>query len=144
MKKVPAFTLIECVAALLVTAIVIVLAGFSLTALQTMGKRSLDRPVDWIICLQELESPNHRFALTDVQAHHLSLYDQKQQRHYELRASDRLYLRSAGDGGYMPIFSGIQEGKTCFKKLSDQRVQIEVKRENGQALTGILFFAKAD
>lgn len=141
MKRQPAFTLVECVGALLVTSLVVVLLSLTMTAVRTISQRSLDGAVDWLICLQELESPDHQFALERVTPTELQLKDQHQQRKYQLRIGDRLYLR-APNGGYMPIFSGIRGGRSFFRRLDSQRVYIEVERNNGQKMAGIICFEK--
>ena len=119
-----AFTLVECIGALLVTSLVVVLTGYALTAIRTTSRPSLDRATDWIICLQELESPDHRFAL-------------KRTERYQLE----LYLR-APNGGYMPIFSNIRGEQSAFKRLDSQRVHVTVVRTNGQKLEGVVCFEK--
>ena len=70
-----AFTLVECIGSLLVTSLVVVLTGYALTAVRTTSRPSLDRATDWIICLQELESPDHRFALKRAERYQLELCD---------------------------------------------------------------------
>ncbi|QZN93674.1 hypothetical protein KZE55_03765 [Limosilactobacillus panis] len=142
MKKRLAFTLIECVAALLVTTVVIVLAGMTINSLRSVTRQSLDQPIDWIICLQELESPRHAYALVNVESNAVVLRDQHTDRLYELCAQKRLYLRAKKDGGYMPVFSDIRDQKTVFKQLDQQRVYIKVERTNGEVLTGFLCFRK--
>lgn len=142
MKKRAAFTLIECVAALLVTTIVIILAGMTISSLRSVTRQSLDQPLDWIICLQELESPRHAYALVSVGDNTVVLRDQHTDRLYELCAQKRLYLRAQKDGGYMPVFSGIRDQKMVFRQLDQQRVYIKVERTNGEVLTGFLCFRK--
>ena len=102
---------------------------------------SLDRATDWIICLQELESPDHRFALKRAERYQLELCDLNQRRIYELCLRDRLYLR-APNGGYMPIFSNIRGEQSAFKRLDSQRVHVTVVRTNGQKLEGVVCFEK--
>lgn len=142
MRKRAAFTLAECVAALLVTSLVVVLLGLSMTAVRTINRQSLGGAVDWFICLQELESPDHRFALERAKPSELQLRDQCQQRDYQLRIRDCLYLRTP-NGGYMPIFSGVCGEQSFFRRLDSQRVYIEVERQNGQKMAGIICFERA-
>lgn len=139
MKKRAAFTLVECISALIVTSIVVLLIGYAMTSVRTMVKRSLSNTVDWQICLQELESSNHHFVLQHANSKSIFLLEQTSGREFELRALDRLYLR-ASNGGYVPIFSGIKMDRTVFRQLDDQRVYIKVERDNGQELTGIACF----
>lgn len=141
MKRQPAFTLAECIAALLVTSIVVVLTGYALTTVRTTSRESLAHATDWIICLQELESADHRFALQRVNRYQLELRDLNQQRDYELCIRDRLYLRTTS-GGYMPVFSNIKAAQSSFTRLDGQRVRIMVTRTNGQKLEGIVCFEK--
>lgn len=136
-----AFTLVECIGALLVTSLVVVLTGYALTAVRTTSRPPLDRATDWIICLQELESPDHRFVLKRAERYQLELYDLNQRRIYELCLRDRLYLR-APNGGYMPIFSNIRGEQSAFKRLDSQRVHVTVVRTNGQKLEGVVCFEK--
>ena len=136
-----AFTLVECIGALLVTSLVVVLTGYALTAVRTTSRPPLDRATDWIICLQELESPDHRFALKRAERYQLELYDLNQRRIYELCLRDRLYLR-APNGCYMPIFSNIRGEQSAFKRLDSQRVHVTVVRTNGQKLEGVVCFEK--
>lgn len=143
MKKGPAFTLVECVGALIITSLVIILAGLAMTNVRQLSRHSLAGSVDWIICLQELESANHHFELKKVERYQLVLRDQQQQRDYQLRIRDRLYLRAA-NGGYMPILSGVRGKYSSFRRIDQQRVYIEVERTNGRRDYGIACFAKAD
>lgn len=141
MKKRLAFTLVECIGALLVTSLVVVLTGYALTAVRTTSRTSLVHATDWIICLQELESADHRFALRRVDRYQLELRDLNQRRIYELCLRDRLYLR-ASSGGYMPVFSNIRGEQSAFKRLDNQRVHVTVVRTNGQRLEGVVCFEK--
>ncbi len=141
MKRQPAFTLVECIAALLVTSLVVVLTGYALTAVRTTSRLSLAQATDWVICLQELESADHHFALKWADRYQLELRDLNQHRNYELCLRDRLYLRSV-NGGYMPVFSNIRVEQSGFKRLDSQRVYITVTRTNGQKLEGIVCFEK--
>ncbi|HJA21406.1 type IV pilus minor pilin ComGF family protein [Limosilactobacillus panis] len=143
MKKRGAFTLVECIAALMVTTFVIILAGLAMTSVRKVNQHSLAGSVDWFICLQELESPDQTFALKKVYRYRLLLRDQRQQRNYELRISDRLYLRTP-TGGYMPVLSAVRADKSFFRQLDQQRVYVEVGRTNGQKNYGIICFDKAE
>lgn len=142
MKRRAAFTLVECVGALLVTSLVVILLSLAMTAVRTINRQSLGGAADWFICLQELESPDHRFILKRVKPAELQLKDQCQQRDYQLRIRDCLYLRTP-NGGYMPIFSGIRGERSFFQRLDSQRVYVEVERQNGQKMAGIICFERA-
>lgn len=141
MRKDAAFTLVECISALIVTSLVVVLVGYAMTGVRGLSRHALSNAVDWQICMQELESSEHRFALKKANSEGIFLKEQTSGRNFELRAADRLYLRAA-NGGYVPIFSGIKNGKTIFHQLDKQRVYLKVERKNGQKLTGVVCFEK--
>ncbi|MFQ9705477.1 MAG: competence type IV pilus minor pilin ComGF [Limosilactobacillus pontis] len=143
MKRLTGFTIIECVIALAITTLTILLAGWGLTALSTSNRHSLDSSVDWYIFLQEMEADSHHFILRKVAGTELQVYSPRTGFVYTLQGRDVLYLKAWGRGGYLPLLEGIQ-GKTCrFKQLVGQRVRVEVVRENGEKLVGIIQFYHA-
>lgn len=139
MKRLEGFTIFECVVALLITAMTLLLASWSMTALSASTRHSLDSSVDWYVFLKEMEADRHHFVLKEVTSHNIRINSYRSGLDYVLRKrQDTLYLTAWSRGGYMPLFSGAQ---TCtFKRLSGQRVLVEVTRENGKKLAGIIQF----
>lgn len=140
MKRCGAFTVIECVAALIVTSITLVLASWSLSALKDANQHSLDSSVDWYVFLKEMEADYHHFRLKNVAGTEVRVYSPRTGLDYVLQGRDALYLTAWNRGGYMRLFDNIQ-GKTCrFERLPGQRVRVEVTRTNGEKLAGIIQF----
>lgn len=140
MKRLTGFTIIECVLALVVASLTLLLAGWGMTALATSNRHSLDSPVDWYIFLQEMEADSHHFILRNVGEDELQVFSPHTGLDYTLQGRDALYLKAWDRGGYLPLFDGIK-GETCrFKRLPGQRVRVEVRRKNGEELVGIIQF----
>ncbi len=131
MKQFSGFTIIECVAALTITALTLLLASWSMTALSANNRHSLDSSVDWYVFLKEMEADNHHFILEQVHLDNIRVKSRKNDLDYVLQHKPGvLYLKERTRGGYMPLFSGAR--RCVFKRLSGQRVLVEVKRENGE------------
>ncbi|MGN1279628.1 MAG: competence type IV pilus minor pilin ComGF [Limosilactobacillus sp.] len=141
MKQFRGFTIIECVIALVITALTLLLAGWAMTALSASNRHSLDSSVDWYVFLKEMEADSHRFVLKRVDANRIRVnsWQSGTDLDYVLQQQHgNLYLTTSSRGGYMPLFSGV---KTCtFKRLSGHRVLVEVTRENGKKLAGVIQF----
>lgn len=139
MKRFSGFTIIECVAALAITALTLLLASWSMTALSSSNRHSLDGSVDWYVFLKEMEADNHHFVLEEVHLDNIRVKSRKNDLDYVLQWKPGvLYLKERDRGGYMPLFNGAR--KCAFKRLSGQRVLVEVTRENGERLSGALQF----
>ncbi len=139
MKHFKGFTIIECVAALAITALTLLLAGWSLTALSASNRHSLDYSVDWYVFLKEMEAGSHHFVLQEVHVDNIRVHSPQTDLDYLLQKhNDNLYLTSWSRGGYMPLFSGVEA--CTFKQLPGRRVLVEVTRENGEKLAGVIQF----
>ncbi|WP_076461272.1 hypothetical protein [Limosilactobacillus caccae] len=140
MKRRAAFTIVECICALLITSLVVLGIGALMTSVRQANRSDLNEAVDWYMFLQELESPRHRFELRHVYRSSLILYGQVAARSYELKGSTCFYLTGGHDGGYLPLIDNLKAYDCDFKQLDEQRVLIEVERKNGQHLAGIVKF----
>lgn len=140
MRKLPAFTIVECIAALLITAVTLVLAGWGMTALSASERHSLDHPIDWYVFLKEMEADNHHFVLKRVSGREVQVYSPRTDLNYTLQGRNVLYLTASARGGYLPLLDGIQGKAYHFTRLPGQRVLVEVTRENGEKLVGIMQF----
>lgn len=140
MKRLAAFTIIECVLALMITAVTLILVSWSLSALRQVNQHSLDDSVDWYVFLREMEADSHHFILKGVDGSEVRVHSPKTGMDYVLQGRDTLYLTAWQRGGYLPLLDNIK-GKTCsFRQLAGQRVLIEVTRENGKKMAGIIQF----
>lgn len=134
--------LIECVITLSILAVIVLLLSFEMRVLKTSSIKQYDQPLDWYICLQELESSDHRFKLKGVSRQQVNLESLNTGICYELQGRDRLYLSREHYGGYMLLFSGLRPGTVSFQKLSGGRVKINCERANGKKIEGIVKFAE--
>lgn len=139
MRRLRGFTIIECVVALLITALILLLAGWSMNALAVSNRHSLDSSVDWYVFLKEMEADSHHFVLKQVNSYEIRLNSRRSGLDYTLQErGNTLYLTAWHRGGYLPLFSG---ARTCvFRQLPGRRVLVEVTRENGEKLAGIIQF----
>lgn len=140
MKKRNAFTIIECICALMVTTLVVLSISALMTTIRRVNRVDLNNSVDWYMFIQEMESSRHRFELRHVYRRSLLLYSQAARRDYELKGADSFYLTCRQDGGYLPLLDEVKAYDCKFKQLDDQRVLVEVERKNGQQLAGIIKF----
>ncbi|MDO4903388.1 MAG: competence type IV pilus minor pilin ComGF [Limosilactobacillus sp.] len=127
----------ECISALIITSIVIVLMSLAMTSVRSLAKHSLSQDLDWQIFLKEMESDTHDFVLERVFTNDIELYEKTTKKHVTLKTRGRMYLSYAG-GGYVPVFGYVNV--TYCRRLDDRRVYIETERENGEKLSGILCF----
>lgn len=140
MKKMTGFTIIECIMALLITAITLMLAGWGMTALTNSERHSLDHPVAWYVFLKEMEADSHHFVLRHVSGTAVRVYSPRTGLNYTLQGRRVMYLTAVERGGYLPLLDGIQGKAYRFTQLPGQRVLVEVTRENGERLAGIIQF----
>ncbi len=140
MRRLTAFTIAESIAALVVTALVMVLINFSLTALGRVNQHSLNQTTDWYIFLHELESPRHHFVLKEVRRRELIVTSPVNNLQYQLHGRDAFYLTAVNRGGYLRLLDNIKGDRYSFRRLSGERVLVEVERTNGEQETGIVQF----
>lgn len=133
-----AFTLVECLFTLVIMTLIVVLVSLQMTVIKS-STRQLDKPLDWYLCLTELESADHHFIIDQVSRRILYLVSEQSGLTYELRATDRLYLRSTR-GGYLLLFNDAKPGSITFKELPNSRVRIQGERKNGQEIQGVVKF----
>lgn len=132
--------MVECICALLVTTMVVLSINLVMTSVRKVNTSDLTGAIDWYLFLQELEAPSHRFELVDAHGHTLEMYSQRMSCKYEIKGYDCLYLSSKDGGGYLPILDGVRSFEYNFTKIDDQRVQVEVERNNGKKQVGIIRF----
>lgn len=137
-NKEPAFTLFECIIALLVTGIVIAIVSMTLPTAQRATRRHLSNPLDFELCLAELEGDDHKFRLLQVNEHSCELLDTKTKKHFNLLGRGRVYLTAAG--GYMELLDDIQPGTLICRQLDHSRVAISVERSNGITQCAVVRF----
>lgn len=142
--KQAAFTLVEGVCALVITALLVININLALTSIKHANQVDLDPTIDWYLFMQELESPTHQFELVRVEQRHLFLYSRTMQKDYELKGSTSLYLSCVQNGGYLPLLDNLKPHCYRFKQLDAQRVLVEVERINGTKNTGIIRFKPVD
>lgn len=140
MKKLAGFTIIECVIAMIITTVTVLLISFSITHLTKSSQQTLDPALDWYVFLQEMESADHHFVLKEVGSYHLIVTSVRNGMDYELRGRDAFYLSMVNEGGYLPVFDGIRGDRYHFKRLDRTRVTVTVQRKNGQLLEGVIKF----
>lgn len=137
------FTLLECLIALIIMSLITVLVSLQMRVIKSTTK-TMAQPLDWNICLTELESADHQFVLDRVSRQNLRLVSRVSGLTYELHATDRLYLSREGRGGYMLLFDDIKLGTVTFNELTGSRVEIKAQRKNGQNILGVVkFYEKA-
>ena len=101
------FTLLECLIALMIMALITTLVSLQIRVIKSTTVKSSNQPLDWYVCLTELESTDHQFMLERVERQKLWLTSQHSGLTYELHATDRLYLSRENRGGYLLLFDDI-------------------------------------
>lgn len=128
----PSFTILECVIALLVTGIVIAIISMTLPSAQRASRRTLNDPLDFELCVAELEGDDHQFRLVEVEPHCCRLLDTKNNKHFQLLCRGRVYLTAAG--GYMELLDDVKTGSLNCRQLDQSRVAISVTRRDGSMI----------
>lgn len=141
-----AFTLAECLLALVVISIVAVAASFGLHSANQINHQSLAEPVDWYHFLLEMESPRRHLELrkvTHVGVDEVELYSQINDKKYTLACSNHfiIYLKGS-QRGYLPLYGPVAKGTLHYRQLDDRRVFVEVKNAKGQEHHAVLCFAR--
>ena len=72
MKK-EGFTLVECLAALVIAALIVMLLSFQMKVIKSSCIKQNSQPLDWYLCLSELESVDHHFMIEEVSSNQLRL-----------------------------------------------------------------------
>ena len=143
--KIRAFTLIECICALLVTSLVVILLSLFLSTARHSPLMNADQPLDWYLCLAELESPDHQFEITRVNQIEARLTSRLNNRQYLLRGRERVYLTMAdGKGGYLPLFDDLQVGSFHCRQIGHNQMELEIRRKNGHQERGIVRLSNDD
>lgn len=145
-SKMPAFTLAECLLALVVVSIVAMASSFGLHSANQINHQNLAEPVDWYHFLLEMESPRRRLELrkvTHVGVDELELHSQINDKRYTLACSNHfiIYLKGS-QGGYLPLYGPVAKGTLHYRQLDSRRVFVEVKNAKGQEHHAILCFAR--
>lgn len=140
MRRKKGFTLLECLIALIIMALITTLVSLQIRVIKSATVRSSAQPLDWYVCLTELESADHQFILERVEQQKLWLTSQRSGLTYELHATDRLYLSRENHGGYMLLFDDIKPGSVLFSELTGSRVVVKAERKNGQPILGVVKF----
>lgn len=134
------FTLLECLIALMIMALITTLVSLQIRVIKSTTVKSSNQPLDWYVCLTELESTDHQFILERVERQKLWLTSQHSGLTYELHATDRLYLSRENCGSYLLLFDDIKPGSVMFSKLAGSRVAVKAQRKNGQTILGVVRF----
>ncbi len=134
------FTLLECLIALMIMALITTLVSLQIRVIKSTTVKPSNQPLDWYVCLTELESTDHQFMLERVKRQKLWLTSQHSGLTYELHATDRLYLSRENHGGYLLLFDDIKPGSVMFSKLTGSRVAVKAQRKNGQTILGVVRF----
>lgn len=129
--------------ALMISAIVVVLVAWLVGAVNQFNHRDLGMPTDWYLFVVELESSDRHFKLIKCQdTHHVILHGLTTGKDYELVADNpRIYLRLRHGGGYLPMLYQVQKAE--FRQLDNQRLLMEVQRNNGQKQAAIVNLSSA-
>lgn len=136
------FTLIECILALLVTSMVVILIGLLLHSFEKSDHQSIDESAQWYLFLRELESPTHQFQLMRCSDHRLMLNSPVSVKYYQLNGkSSHLYLSlQENGGGYLPLLDHVRTFHA--QQISDRQVEIEVETISGHKYDNIVLFDK--
>lgn len=134
----PSFTILECVIALVVTGIVIAIISMTLPSAQRASHRTLNNPLDFELCLAELEGDDHQFRLVEVEPHSCRLLDTKTNKHFKLLCRGRIYLTAVG--GYMELLDDVKTNSLNCHQLDQSRVAISVVRKDGAIQQAIVRF----
>lgn len=136
------FTLVECILALLITSMTMVLCGILLHSFEKNDHQIIDESAQWHLFLRELESPTHEFQLMSCGNQRIMLNSPVSTKYYQLIGNDEhLYLTLLQDkGGYLPLFDHVKEFHT--NQISSTQVEIKVVTLNGHHFSNVVKFKK--
>lgn len=142
-----AFTIAECVIAILVIAIVALGCLWGTKAATQISQTKLEQPVAWYQFLNKLEGDQWSFCLDRVanSGRRLVLINPAGEK-YQLLVSNAgmIYLRklkSNGGQGYLPLYGPVvNQSGLLLKQLDSRRVRIEVKMRDYPLQTATLCF----
>lgn len=135
-----AFTLAECLISLFVVSWVVVVLSGLMVCWRNFNCRQMDEPLDWYLCLQELESVDHHFSLVKTSRNQVRLHSQTTDKDYLLKSGRSLYLTKVNGGGYLPLFDDLKLNTMTFRQLNSSQLLIQGQRKTGKPLEGIVKF----
>lgn len=147
MRRQKAFTLLECLVALLITSMIVMVISFVLHSFQRQATNAVhDEDLKWYMFLRELESPVHQFELypdvgAEKNSNTLNLHSRTSHKYYSLAyKDDKFYLKMThGGSGYLLLLDGVTSGVNFrIDRLSDQRVRITAKLCDHIEHTGVV------
>jgi competence protein ComGF len=143
MNKVRAFTLLECVVALLVTVMVAIVINFTLHSFQQQ-QPTKDATINWYLFLRELESPSHEFELVDCGKNTIKLHSKTRHKQFDLKhGNQKVYLTLIGNGGgYLPLLDHVKKFQP--RQISDQQVELSIELDDGRQYHGVVKFLKGE
>lgn len=147
-KQLAAFTIAECVLALLVTAMVALAASRGMHSAVKISHQNLREPAAWYHFLLEMESPKRQLVLrkvTHIGVDEIELTSRLNHKDYVLACSNHfiIYLRGPHHG-YLPLYGPVARGGFHYRQLDSQRVLVEVINYEGQTHRAVLCFARPE
>ncbi len=121
-----AFTLIECIVALMVAAVTWLLLTGVAKNYQGLSRIEVSDPAQWYTMVQVLEGGQYQFELQRVGETTLTLYSRVEKCAYQIKQSNGIYLAKNGQG-YQPLYQ-VTHGVVYFRRENAQTITAYVKR----------------
>jgi len=130
------FTLIECIVALLVTAMIGILIQFTLKLYMNVDQQPYDDYAQWYIFIQELESKDNQFELANGgNDNAINLYSRVRTKQYTIEQNaykPKVYMYGTESGaGYLPLLQHVKKYSVIHQN-GNPRVIFKVEFLSGE------------
>ena len=135
------FTIIECIFALMVMAMTILLIQLVLPSALHLQDDSLKNNTDWYLFIERLEDPRCHFQISKVKSNQLIIIDRNNEEYQIESGKHAVFLRSV-HGGYLPILTNYRPGSIKYHQLTSRNVYVTAKMLDGEEKDAIVSFAE--
>ncbi len=135
------FTIIECIFALMVMAMTILLVQLVLPSALYLQNDSLKNNTDWYLFIERLEDPRCHFKISKVKSNQLILSDCDNEEYQIESGKHSVFLRTV-HGGYLPILTNYRPGSLKYHQLNNRNVYVTAKMLDGEEKDAIVSFAE--
>lgn len=138
------FTIVECIVALLITAMIAVLIQLTFKVYEKVDQQPYDDNAQWYIFLQEMESSNNQYEIkNNGTKQSINVFSRTRQKNYSIghnpyKSTVYMYGTEAGMG-YLPLLQHVKTFQAVHSNQSP-KVEFEVEFMSGEKHSGRVNF----